>query len=136
VLRTVAHGGEVEEGGTLRPLAFDLTKDDAPGSATVIVQCVVALGAIVGGDLDGYSILVCLLALAGAALAIFELQIRRRFLGRQRIEDEQDRCADRHASRQGVRHRREDGGPGDGDHARSAPRARDDRSPRAGPDPA
>jgi hypothetical protein len=56
VLRTVAHGGEVEDGGTLRPLAFDLTKDDAPGFATVMVQCVVALGAIVGGDLDGYSI--------------------------------------------------------------------------------
>src|SRR6516162_9082086 len=35
----------------------------------------------------------------------------------QRIEDEQDPCADRHGSRQGVRRRREDGGPGDGDGA-------------------
>jgi cation:H+ antiporter len=157
-LRTVSHGGEVEEEETINPLAFDLTKDDPPRIATVIVQCVVALGAIVGGadlfvealtevaedagvkplvlslvvapfatelpekinsffwargskdalalgnitgamvfqstipvafglaftdwDLDSYSILVCLLALAGAALAIFELQIRRRFTGR------------------------------------------------------
>ena len=33
-------------------------------------------------DLDSYSILACVLALAGALLAIFELQIRRRFVGR------------------------------------------------------
>ena len=158
VLRTLAHGGEVEDEETIKPLAFDRTKGDPPGFATVIVQCVVALGAIVGGadlfvealtavaenadveplvlslviapfatelpekinsffwareakdalalgnitgamvfqstipvafglaftdwDLGSYSILAGLLTLAGAGLAIFELRIRRRFLGR------------------------------------------------------
>lgn len=35
----------------------------------------------------------------------------------QRIEDEQDPCADHHGSRQGMRRRRGYGGPGDGDGA-------------------
>lgn len=158
VARTLAHGGEVEEAERLKPLTFDTTKADPPGFAIVIVQCVVALAAIVAGadlfvealtdvarhsgveplvlslviapfatelpekinsffwareakdalalgnvtgamvfqstvpvsfglaftawDLNSYSIVAALLALAGGGLAIFELQIRRRFLGR------------------------------------------------------
>jgi cation:H+ antiporter len=158
VRRTLADSGDIEAEEALRPLTFDPTKDDPPSLFAVVAQCVVALGAIVGGaDLfveavtevaedagvqplvlslviapfatelpekinsffwarqgkdalalgnitgamvfqstipvafglaftdwafDGYSILACSLALAGAALAIFELRVRRRFVGR------------------------------------------------------
>jgi cation:H+ antiporter len=46
---TLAHSGEVAVASELKALLFDTTKDDPPGLATVIVQLVVALGAIVGG---------------------------------------------------------------------------------------
>jgi len=46
---TLARSGEVAVESELKPLLFDTTKDDPPGVATVIVQLVVALGAIVGG---------------------------------------------------------------------------------------
>jgi cation:H+ antiporter len=46
---TLARSGEVAVESELKPLLFDTTKDDPPGAATVIVQLVVALGAIVGG---------------------------------------------------------------------------------------
>jgi cation:H+ antiporter len=158
VRRTLADSGEVEAEETLAPLAFDRTKGDPPGTASVVIQCVAGLGAIVVGadifveavtevaddagvepivlslviapiatelpeqlnsflwarqgkdalalgnitgamvfqstvalafglaftdwTLDANSIVVGVLALAGAALAIFELQIRRRFVGR------------------------------------------------------
>jgi cation:H+ antiporter len=158
VHRTLTHGGEVQAEETIKPLAFDTTKSDPPGLATVVVQCLVALLAIVGGahlfvealthvaedagvqplvlslviapfatelpekinsffwaregkdalalgnitgamvfqstlpvafglaftdwHLDRYSIVAGVLALVGGGLAIFELQIRRRFVGR------------------------------------------------------
>jgi cation:H+ antiporter len=46
---TLTHSGEVASEAELTPLLFDMTKDDPPGLATVIVQLLVALGAIVGG---------------------------------------------------------------------------------------
>jgi len=46
---TLARSGEVAVESELKPLLFDTTKADPPGVATVIVQLVVALGAIVGG---------------------------------------------------------------------------------------
>jgi cation:H+ antiporter len=158
VQRTLAHGGSVQAEETIKPLLFDTTKADAPTLRAVVVQCVVALLAIVGGahvfvdalthlaahaglkplvlslvlapfatelpekinsffwaregkdalalgnitgamvfqstvpvafgliftdwDLDRYAIVAGLLALAGGGLAIFELQVRRRFVGR------------------------------------------------------
>src|SRR5215472_6584576 len=54
--------------------------------------------------------------LTGGSLLAPRIDHRRDHVN-QRIEDEQDPCADRHGSRQGVRRRREDGGPGDGDGA-------------------
>ena len=155
---TLSHSGEVEAESQLQPLVLDRTRSDPPRMATVLVQCVVSLGAIIGGahlfvehiietaeavgvqplllslviapfatelpekanslfwvrdgkdtlalgnitgamvfqstvpvafglaftdwDFDTASIVACSLALAGGLLAIFELQIRRRFLGR------------------------------------------------------
>jgi len=46
---TLSHSGEVAAESELKSLLFDRTKGDPPRSATVIVQLVVALGAIVGG---------------------------------------------------------------------------------------
>jgi len=46
---TLAQSGEVASEAELKPLLFDMTKDDPPGLATVIVQLLVALGAIIGG---------------------------------------------------------------------------------------
>ncbi|MDQ3867327.1 MAG: sodium:calcium antiporter [Actinomycetota bacterium] len=46
---TLAHSGEVAEEEELKPLSFDMTKSDPPRIGTVLVQLVVALGAIVGG---------------------------------------------------------------------------------------
>jgi cation:H+ antiporter len=46
---TLTHSGEAAEESELAPLLFDTTKGDPPGTATVTVQLVVALGAIVGG---------------------------------------------------------------------------------------
>jgi cation:H+ antiporter len=155
---TLRHSGPVEEEEALKPLVMDTTRGDPPGMATVVVQLLVALGAIVGGahifveqvlhvadsagleplvlslvlapfatelpekansffwmrdgkdslalgnitgamvfqstipvsigllftswELDTYSILAGCLALAGGAVAIVTLQIRRRFSGR------------------------------------------------------
>jgi cation:H+ antiporter len=155
---TLGNCGEPEREAELPPLLMDRTRGDPPTMGLVIVQCVIALGAIIGGaelfveeiinaaealgvdalllslviapfatelpekansvfwvrdgkdtlalgnitgamvfqstlpiaiglaftdwDLDTASIVACSLALAGGLLAIFELQIRRRFLGR------------------------------------------------------
>jgi cation:H+ antiporter len=49
VARTLRHSGEVESAEELRPLMLDTTRSDPPTMATVVVQLVVALGAIVGG---------------------------------------------------------------------------------------
>lgn len=46
---TLAQSGEVAVESELTPLLFDTTRDDPPGLAAVIVQLLVALGAIVGG---------------------------------------------------------------------------------------
>lgn len=46
---TLRRGGAVQEEETLRPLIMDLSREDAPRTTTVIVQLVVALGAIIGG---------------------------------------------------------------------------------------
>jgi cation:H+ antiporter len=46
---TLRHGGEVESGEQLRPLVLDTTRSDPPTMATVVLQLLVALGAIVGG---------------------------------------------------------------------------------------
>jgi cation:H+ antiporter len=46
---TLRHSGPVESEETLRPLVLDTTRSDPPGMTTVVVQLVVALGAIVGG---------------------------------------------------------------------------------------
>jgi cation:H+ antiporter len=155
---TLRHSGPVESEEALKPLIMDTTRSDPPGRSTVIVQLLVALGAIVGGahlfveqvlhvadsagleplvlslvlapfatelpekansffwvrdgkdslalgnitgamvfqstipvsigllftswELDTYSILAGCLALAGGAVAIVTLQVRRRFSGR------------------------------------------------------
>jgi cation:H+ antiporter len=155
---TLRHSGDVAAEATLHPLILDTTRNDPPTMATVILQLVVALGAIVGGahlfveqvlhtadslglnplvlslvlapfatelpekansffwvrdakdalalgnitgamvfqstlpvaiglaftdwELDRYSVLAGSLALAGGAVAIFTLQIQRRFSGR------------------------------------------------------
>jgi cation:H+ antiporter len=46
---TLMDAGEAASEAELKPLLFDMTKDDPPGLPTVIVQLLVALGAIVGG---------------------------------------------------------------------------------------
>ena len=49
VRRTFRHSGPVETEAEISPLVFDATRSDPPGMTTVLVQLVVALGAIVGG---------------------------------------------------------------------------------------
>ena len=46
---TFRHSGPVEREEELSPLILDTTRGDPPGMATVVLQLVVALGAIVGG---------------------------------------------------------------------------------------
>jgi cation:H+ antiporter len=46
---TLRHSGEVESEEELRPLVLDTTRSDPPTMATVVLQLLVALGAIVGG---------------------------------------------------------------------------------------
>jgi cation:H+ antiporter len=46
---TLRHSGPVEAEEALKPLIMDATRGDPPGMSTVIVQLLVALGAIVGG---------------------------------------------------------------------------------------
>jgi cation:H+ antiporter len=46
---TLRHSGPVESEEALKPLIMDTTRGDPPARATVIVQLLVALGAIVGG---------------------------------------------------------------------------------------
>jgi cation:H+ antiporter len=46
---TLRHSGPVESEEALKPLIMDTTRGDPPGRSTVIVQLLVALGAIVGG---------------------------------------------------------------------------------------
>lgn len=46
---TLRHGGPVEAEEELKPLIMDTTRSDPPTMATVVVQLLVALGAIVGG---------------------------------------------------------------------------------------
>jgi cation:H+ antiporter len=46
---TLAHSGSVEEAEELRPLVLDSTRGDPPTMGIVVLQLVVALGAIVGG---------------------------------------------------------------------------------------
>jgi cation:H+ antiporter len=46
---TVRHGGSVEAEEELRPLILDATRGDPPSMQVVVLQLVVALGAIVGG---------------------------------------------------------------------------------------
>ena len=49
VRRTFRHGGPVETEAEIRPLILDATRSDPPSMRTVVLQLVVALGAIVGG---------------------------------------------------------------------------------------
>ncbi len=49
VRRTLTGGGDVQELETLKPLMMDPTRGDAPKTSTIVIQLVVALGAIVGG---------------------------------------------------------------------------------------
>jgi cation:H+ antiporter len=49
VRRTLANSGPVEAEEELRPLIMDTTRGDPPGMTTVVVQLLVALGAIIGG---------------------------------------------------------------------------------------
>jgi cation:H+ antiporter len=49
VARTLREGGEVEAAEELKPLILDTTRSDPPTMKTVVVQLLVALGAIVGG---------------------------------------------------------------------------------------
>ena len=46
---TLRHSGEVESTEELKPLILDTTRSDPPTMTTVVVQLLVALGAIVGG---------------------------------------------------------------------------------------
>ncbi len=46
---TLRHGGPVEGEEELKPLILDTTRGDPPGMSTVVVQLLVALGAIIGG---------------------------------------------------------------------------------------
>jgi cation:H+ antiporter len=49
VVWTFRHSGPVESEESLSPLVLDTTRGDPPGMSTVVLQLVVALGAIVGG---------------------------------------------------------------------------------------
>ena len=49
VVWTLQHSGPVESEEALKPLIMDTTRADPPGMSTVVVQLLVALGAIVGG---------------------------------------------------------------------------------------
>jgi cation:H+ antiporter len=49
VRRTFRHSGPVETEAGIRPLILDATRSDPPSMRTVLLQLVVALGAIVGG---------------------------------------------------------------------------------------
>jgi cation:H+ antiporter len=49
VRRSLADAGPVEKEEELRPLILDVTRGDPPAMGTVVLQLVVALGAIVGG---------------------------------------------------------------------------------------
>lgn len=49
VHRTLRHSGPVETEAEIRPLILDATRSDPPSMRTVLLQLVVALGAIVGG---------------------------------------------------------------------------------------
>ena len=46
---TFSHSGPVEAEEEIKPLILDTTRGDPPGMSTVVIQLVVALGAIVGG---------------------------------------------------------------------------------------
>jgi cation:H+ antiporter len=46
---TLRHSGDVEEAEELRPLVLDATRGDPPTMGLVVLQLLVALGAIVGG---------------------------------------------------------------------------------------
>jgi cation:H+ antiporter len=46
---TFRHGGPVEAEAKIRPLVLDTTRSDPPSMKTVVLQLIVALGAIVGG---------------------------------------------------------------------------------------
>ena len=47
---TLRGGGVVQEGASLKPLYLDSTRDDPPANAMIVLQLLVALGAIVGGS--------------------------------------------------------------------------------------
>jgi cation:H+ antiporter len=49
VARTLRNSGAIESEEELRPLILDTTRGDPPSMTTVVVQLLVALGAIVGG---------------------------------------------------------------------------------------
>jgi cation:H+ antiporter len=49
VALTLRQSGEVESAEELRPLILDTTRSDPPTMTTVVIQLLVALGAIVGG---------------------------------------------------------------------------------------
>jgi cation:H+ antiporter len=58
VRRTLSNSGDVQEFETLNPLIMDLARGSEPPLKTVIVQIIVALGAIIGGaDLFVHEIL-------------------------------------------------------------------------------
>ena len=46
---TLRHSGPVSEEDEIRPLILDTTRNDPPSMTTVVIQLLVALGAIVGG---------------------------------------------------------------------------------------
>jgi cation:H+ antiporter len=47
---TLRGGGGVQEGAALKPLYLDASRDDPPANAAIVLQLLVALGAIVGGS--------------------------------------------------------------------------------------
>ena len=47
---TLRGSGGVQEGTSLKPLYLDSTRDDPPANAAIVLQVLVALGAIVGGS--------------------------------------------------------------------------------------
>jgi cation:H+ antiporter len=47
---TLAGGGGVQDSASLHPLYLDTTRSDPPGNAAIVLQLLVALGAIVGGS--------------------------------------------------------------------------------------
>jgi cation:H+ antiporter len=49
VVWTFRHSGPVQSEEKLNPLVLDTTRSDPPGMSTVVIQLLVALGAIVGG---------------------------------------------------------------------------------------